>query len=353
MQVAGGINRYFSNLISRLPAEAEPLILTREQHKTNWPRHPRLKVEMFGGTNLKPAALRRLAYRRRISAFMRREQPDLVHPTYYMTVTAQDVTLYRRPLVVTVYDMIHEVMMAGRDTGNVHGNAKRNAVLAADAVICISEHTRKDLLEHYRVPEERIVVTPMASEIDVSMAEGRDGVPDAPYFLFVGSRGGYKNFSLLLDAFARVAGKHKEVRLLAVGPAFSAEERRRLSELSLDGRVDCRVHVDDRQLAGLYRHSVAFVCPSLYEGFGIPLVEAMACGTPVVASNRTSIPEVVGEAGILFDPSSAEELAGALTRLLSSGSERERLIEKGYRRAKMFSWEKTALKTYDVYRSLA
>jgi glycosyltransferase involved in cell wall biosynthesis len=128
---------------------------------------------------------------------------------------------------------------------------------------------------------------------------------------------------------------------------------RSVAELGLDGRLELFEHPTDAHLAKLYRSSLALVYPSLYEGFGIPPLEAMSCGTPVVASDRSSLPEVVGDAGLLFDPRSADQLSDILRTLYDHPSERERLIERGYRRARLFSWEKTVGQTLDIYRAVA
>ena len=123
--------------------------------------------------------------------------------------------------------------------------------------------------------------------------------------------------------------------------------------MKLSGHIEHYEYVCDRHLAKLYRCSVAFVYPSLYEGFGIPPLEAMSCKTPVVAANCSSIPEVVGDAGLLFNPKATGDLADILLLLLDSPKERDRLIAKGHQRAQMFSWDKTVAQTVDVYRSVS
>jgi glycosyltransferase involved in cell wall biosynthesis len=352
IQVAGGINRYYANIISRLPQNAHPTLLSREIRDTNWPGHANLKIVSPEGSSAWPPLLARMIDRQRLCSVVRSTKPDIVHPTFYQTITQDDFRVYPHPIVLTVYDMTMEKVLASKDVDGVQRRIKKKAILAADAIICISHHTRKDLLELYSIPEERVVVTHLASEIDAGMAQNAGKIPEAPYFLFVGTRRGYKNFALLLDAFSKVAERQKDVRLCVVGAPFTHDEKRSMADLKVDGRVDNVGYVADRYLAKLYRCSVAFVYPSCYEGFGIPLLEAMACGTPVVASNCTSIPEVVGDAALLFDPCSGEELTEGLLRLLSSVSIRKDLIEKGYQRVKLFSWDVTATKTIEVYKSL-
>ncbi|MDQ3258054.1 MAG: glycosyltransferase family 4 protein, partial [Acidobacteriota bacterium] len=206
----------------------------------------------------------------------------------------------------------------------------------------------------YSLPEDRVAaVTYLASEIDESLAYGPEPVPPQPYYLYVGSRVRYKNFDGLLSAFTRAASSRPDIRLCVVGQSFDELELKLIADLKLTEHVLNYGHVPDSHLAKLYRHSVAFVCSSLYEGFGIPLLEAMACGTVVVASDCSSIPEVVGDAGVLFDPRATDDLADILIHLLESTTERERLIAKGYVRARLFSWDKTAAQTIEVYRSVS
>ena len=277
---------------------------------------------------------------------------DVVHPTYYSLLTQREFAAYGRPVVLTVWDMIHERFTKQFKDGAQVVEMKRKAVEAAHSIICISENTRKDLLERYpQVTEDRVRVTHLASELNESMTDGPEVVPSRRYFLYVGARGGYKNFSSLLAAFAKVAGARRDLALCVVGTPFSEAEQRDVTEMRLSGRVEHYGQVSDAQLAKLYRHSIALVYPSLYEGFGIPLVEAMACGTAVVASNRSSVPEVVEGAGLLFDPAS-DDLADILLSLVDNPAERERLVTLGRERARDFSWDRTAAQTVDVYRSV-
>jgi glycosyltransferase involved in cell wall biosynthesis len=350
MQAAGGVNRYFANLIARLPADVTPYLTTCEARTLNYPAHPNLRVYRY--RRFRPAAV---SYRLEKLFFDRvaARRYDLAHPTYYTLLTRREVGEYRCPVVVTVWDMIHELFAEELDPTGRCAEEKRRAVMAAQAVICISENTKKDLLERYPVPEHRVWVTHLASEIDAGISRGPEPVPERPYFLYVGLRYGYKNFGGLLTAFARTRRSLARASLCVVGAPFSDEEERQIASLGLAGDVTHYGHVGDAHLAKLYRCSIAFVYPSLYEGFGIPPLEAMACGAPVIASNRSSLPEVVGDAGLLFDPASADDLADRLIALARDTAGRERLIARGRERAKMFSWEKTVSATLEVYRRVS
>jgi glycosyltransferase involved in cell wall biosynthesis len=356
-QAAGGINRYFANIIGRLPQSFAPSLIVRDLPDLSFPAHPNLRIYKYGRLPLEHISWK---LGRFCSLFEKRyhqhlgssKRFDIIHPTYYSLVTGREIRKCRRPVVITVWDMIHELFPALIDPHGVYAEEKRNIIAAAQAIICISENTKKDLLERYKLPEGRVVVTHLASGIDASMGYGTEQVPARPYYLFVGSRARYKNFDRLLAAFANAVSAKNELSLCVVGAPFTDAERTLLAELRLTDRVEHYGFVNDDHLAKLYRCSLAFVYPSLYEGFGIPPLEAMSCGTVVVASNGSSIPEVVSDAGILFDPTSTDALTDILLALSSDSTLRERLRHKGQQRAKLFTWEKTVAATIAVYRSL-
>lgn len=349
LQSAGGVNRYFANIIGHLPADCTPLLTTCERRAVNYPAHQNLRVYKFSWGRPRRVTHRAEKYFFRFVTSV--VDFDVAHPTYYSLLTRQELGAYRRPVVLTVWDMIHELFPEHFFDSAEVARQKRKAVEAAQAIICISENTKKDLLERYPLQEGRVSVTHLASEIDASLSHGPEPVPARPYFLHVGARAGYKNFGCLLAAFARVSSLRRDFQLCVVGPSFDAGEERAIAEIRLTGRVEHYGQVSDAHLAKLYRCSVALVYPSLYEGFGIPLVEAMACGTAVVASNRSSLPEVLGGAGLLFDPA-ADDLADLLLSLIDDPAERERLVALGRERAREFSWDDTVAQTLDVYRSV-
>lgn len=344
-QANGGVNRYFANVISGLPRHFEPRLLVDKGDTTNLPTHPNLKLYDYG---------RRGRLRARLLSYtLARTRFDVFHPTYYTLLTGREPGAYRSPLVLTVWDMIHEIFAAELDPSGEHAEWKRRAILAAERIICISESTKNDLLERYDIPEARVSVIHLASDVNASLSHGSEPVPLRPYYLYVGGRWPYKNFDGMLRAFARAAAVRPDPLLCVVGAPFTAEEERLIKDLKLTERVRHYGYADDRHLAKLYRCSLALVYPSLYEGFGIPPLEAMACGTVAVAANTSSLPEVVGDAGVLFDPRAPDELSDILISLMDNEALRRELIERGRRRAEGFTWKKTVEQTIDVYRSVA
>lgn len=351
MQAAGGVNRYFANLIGRLPADVTPALTMCGPRSVNFPVNPRMKV--YNYRRFRPASVSYRLEKLFFDYASNARRYDLAHPTYYTLLSRSEFSKYRCPVVVTVWDMIHELFPAELDPAGRHAEEKRRAIMSAQAVICISENTKHDLLERYPVAPDKVRVTHLASEIDVSLANGPEPVPQRSYFLYVGLRYRYKNFNGLLAAFVRTLSARPGIALCVVGAPFSDAEKKLIAGLGLVDAMEHYEQVSDAHLAKLYHHSLAFVYPSLYEGFGIPPLEAMACGTPVVASNRSSLPEVIGDAGLLFDPEKTDELTDILITLANDPSARERLIEKGYERAKAFSWDKTVAQTLEIYRAVS
>lgn len=352
-QRAGGISRYFSNLINKLPRSVNPVLTTCQTLSINYPNCSNLKTFHYQRFGFRPGRLSYWLEPYYFRAINYLNTFDVIHPTYYNLLSQQDISKCRYPIVLSVWDMIHEIFPEQMDANGSHQEMKRKAILAAQKIICISENTKKDLLERYLIPEEDITVTYLASELDINMSYGSDSVPECAYFLYVGSRASYKNFERLLIAFAKVISSYDDLALCVVGSPFIEAEEKLIHNLGLEDYIEHYGYVNNRHLAKLYRCSLAFVYPSLYEGFGIPPLEAMACGTVAIVANSSSLPEVVGDAGLLFDPQSTDELIDQLRFILDHSIERDRLISVGQKRAKQFSWDKTVAQTVKVYRTAA
>ncbi|MEP0918337.1 glycosyltransferase family 4 protein [Leptolyngbya sp. DQ-M1] len=348
IQSAGGINRYFTSIISRLPNSITPTITYSKPQFVNFPSHSNLQKIFFQRGLFRPTRVCDWAEVQYFRAIKHLYPCDLLHPTYYSLLTNQDFKNIKIPLVLTVYDLIHEIFFPT----DSHVAEKCQAIQAAQAIICISHNTKKDLLERYDIPDSKIAVTHLASDIDVSQSYGSEPVPEQPYFLFVGSRSKYKNFDKMLSAFAKIAPHYSDLKLCAVGRKIQPWEKSLIEELNLSDHIEHYEQVSDCHLAKLYRCSLALVYPSRYEGFGIPPLEAMSCHSAVIAGSGSSIPEVVGDAGLLIDPESIDDLVEAMKVILNYPGERDRLIAKGQERARTFNWDKTAAETIEVYHSI-
>jgi glycosyltransferase involved in cell wall biosynthesis len=347
----GGIRRYFSNLISKMPASVEPWVTTTHAAGAQFPRHSSLQVRRF--PRFRPQKISSIVERVYFRSISHRGAFDLAHPTYYYLLSRQRLHDYRCPSVITVHDMISELFPLGTRGGEIETLRKRQAVAAAARVICVSENTKRDLIRLFGTPESKIRVVYEGSELNVAMAGGEEAVPERPYFLYVGGHeAAYKNFDRLLRSMTKVIIRHSDVVLAVVGPPLKPTQLATIESLRLMPKI---VHVggaSDSHLAKLYHHSVALVYPSLYEGFGIPPLEAMACQTAVIAANRSSIPEVVGDAGLLMNPESEEELTTAMVSVLENSTLRGELIRRGRERAKLFSWDKMAKEVFEIYREV-
>jgi glycosyltransferase involved in cell wall biosynthesis len=273
------------------------------------------------------------------------------HSSYYSMLKR-----WKGPRVVTVYDMLYErfpnLFSSQRD--DAFRKQKQQCVLTSDAIICISRTTAKDLIDLYPVDPARVSVVPLACSDAFSVGED-NGPPRTltdkrPFLLYVGDRAHYKNTGTLFRAYSNWRG-NKEVDLVLVGPDWSEAEKRQLSDLPGADRIRRLNRVDDEELRRLYQGARAFVHPSLYEGFGIPILEAMTCGCPVVASRIPSTEEVAGECPAYFEPTSDDSLCAALDLVMNEGRPSER-TRQGIEVARRFSWDKTARRTLDVYHGL-
>ena len=355
LQEYGGISRYLCSLVREFSARSEvqacvfaPLHFNRnleslEQSLCSGRRLPRLHPKL---NRLVMMAGKALA-RREISRF----KPHIVHETYF---SEDDFRPNSARRVLTVYDLIHErypdlfINSAGTT------RPKKAAANRADHVICISESTRRDVVAYCGVPEERTSVVYLGVDVDFlqALTPIRQFHP-RPFLLYVGARGGYKNFERLVRAFALSERLRREFDLLCFGGGPLAAFEHELAVASgLRPDQVTQMGGEDEILAALYQQAEAFVYPSLYEGFGIPPLEAMAVGCPVICSNSSSLPEVVGEAAETFDPLNEESMLAAMENVLGSPSRRNTLIEAGWARYPLFTWENCARETEDIYRKL-
>ena len=349
-QKAGGINRYFEKLIDYLPESVEPSMTLSRFPNQNFPKSERLKLFIESFNLPKPfRKVSRAIRASRLELVRKNIAPDLIHATYYDTLGGFEKISNGPPFVVTVHDMTHEKFPNLLDRHGRHAELKKRAIKKADAIICVSHHTKCDLLELFPECESRTRVIYHATELGDVLPNDTMPKPNRPYVLYVGSRSRHKNFDGLLRAFRIAISRDDELQLRTVGSEFSKEEKHQILDLGLDKHLINHGIVDDRQLAQLYRRSLCFVYPSFYEGFGLPLLEAMSCETPVLAANNSCIPEVVRDAALLFDPNSKTDLADALTFMFRNPCVREQLVKEGRTRCREFSWEKSAWETLKAY----
>jgi len=228
----------------------------------------------------------------------------------------------------------------------------------AKHIIAISNYTRNDLISKLNLSPDRISVVLQGVDHDIYYPRKVHSF-DFQYILYVGSEQPRKNLSSLLKAFQHIKmdKRFKDLKLIKIGsPGLEYDRNTTLKiihDLNLQNEVIFTGFISEAELPIYYSNAICFILPSLYEGFGLPLLEAMACGCPVIASNITAIPEVIGDAGILIDPLNENEIAGTIEQLLTDNKLREDLIERGFKQGKKFSWDVTAHETLKVYKKIS
>lgn len=354
LQQFGGVSRYFLELVRSLPLfchDVEATVVApffvslllengRASGKVNVIGK---KVPSFPGKHRFLPLINRLASR---SVYLDRK-PDLIHETYY----SDHAVPYDCPRILTVYDMIHERFPDHFSGADRHiPRLKARAISRVDHVIAISNSTRNDLIELLDVAPEKISVIPLASSLEKPVVRENTMNGGRPYLLYVGLRGGVKNFTTLLLAYSHSSTLRSSCDLICVGGGrFSSGEINALHDAGLVEKVK-QLDADDIVLASLYTHAALFVYPSLYEGFGLPILEAMRCGCPVACSNTSSMAEVAGDAALFFDPQDQEQVQSVLESIVLSEYLADTLRLAGYEQERKFSWEKCTRQTAELYR---
>lgn len=351
LQYVGGISRYFVELAERLSHSSlqcqttvlAPLHINEYLHFSSV-KTLGTRIAGFPGKHYILPSVNRLIS----NVLLRKFKVTIFHETYYSNY-AQRV---RAPRILTVYDMIHErypEQFSGPDLAIPKHKAA--AVARADHIIAISQSTRADIISYLKVPEEKISVIPLASSIGKTSSNDPEMKKRRPYLLFVGLRRGVKNFAILLKAYAYSKFLRNDFDLVCVGGGgFTPAERHDINREGLVDRVK-QVNANDNQLERLYSEASLFIYPSLYEGFGLPLLEAMRCGCPVACSNTSSMPEIAGDCAAYFDPLSVDNMQTVIEEVVQSENSCQLLRSRGYEREKLFSWEQCVEKTAGLYRN--
>jgi glycosyltransferase involved in cell wall biosynthesis len=355
-----GIGTYIRNILielSRLDRTTEYIVLCRPDDVDSG--------EVLG-TNFRmvpeTAPPYSIAEQVRIPLSLARERVRLVHEPHYVLPPA-----IRCRSVVTIHDCIHLMFpqyLPGR-LAYVYAKASMwSATRKADRILTVSEASKRDILRFFDVPAEKVAV--IYNAIDERFLAPADAGRielvkqryqlDKPFVLYVGNIKPHKNLERLIDAFGRARGQCSgDLRLVIVGDEISKYPplRQAVHKHKLDKHVRFLGFQPTETLAVFYRLARAFVFPSLYEGFGLPPLEAMACGTPVVTSNVSSLPEVAGGAALLVDPHDTNAIAHGICRTVSDEALRADLIARGLERARSFSWAQSVRKIHEIYLDVA
>jgi glycosyltransferase involved in cell wall biosynthesis len=347
----GGISRYFGEIARIIPTiEGDSVEIFAPLYINEYIRRsatvqltgikaPRPKFTKLA-TRLINSSLTRL---RNYSA----RDTNIFHETYYSLLDCAPRSAKR---IITVHDMIHEKFPDALSRDDATHRAKLAALLRADHIICISENTRRDLIETTDTPAEKTSVVHHGYSLTTMSQSAPSPIFEVPYLLYVGAREGYKNFEGLLAAYTRSNLRNEFSLVCFGGGSATPRESSLIQSLGINPVNIIFLSGSDSTLSSLYASASAFVYPSLYEGFGIPPLEAMSFGCPVVCSNTSSMPEVVGDAAELFDPNDLDSMCAALERVLFSTHRSQELVALGFERIKLFSWEKCARETLGIYK---
>ncbi len=354
-QKYGGISRMQAELIKGLPDYKDITVEQCVWYNLNY-HYYRKRIKIFDdlvfkfdkiakGRLLDPLKiLNQLDLNRRL----RKGNFDFYIPTYYSTAFLKHIG--NKPFILTVYDMIHEIypQFFPRDTTTIPH--KKELLLKAKRIVAISHSTKNDILKFYpQIDPDTIDIVYLSHSMDRTKDDVVSGLPEK-YILFVGNRKNYKNFKLLVDAAKDILNKDTTLNLVCTGDAFTTEEQQMFADYHISNQLHY-VRPTDKELYCLYNKSQVFVFPSSYEGFGVPVVEAMYSGTPVILTNRSSFPEVAGDAGIFFEDGDQQTLTSQLEKVLYNTDFRNETIKAGYKQADKFSWENTVKDFYHTVKS--
>lgn len=347
LQDQGGVSRYFGELIrnmSKLGTNTTAFLPnSKNQYAKLIPLENRYYVEDQSEENL-------IAISKEL-----RHQSDIrgiYHATYFSANDLKKIENANLSTVVTVHDLISEKFPEKKLLKRPRFSLTKKTIRNVKHIICVSRNTKNDLLDYYDVPEEKVTVIYLGSNLQTSKSNRKKPSQKVPYLLFVGKRRGYKNFDTLLRAFSEIHTLKMNFQIVAFGGgAFERSEVETMKSLGIERNI---VHIsgDDAVLSAFYEGAFALVYPSLYEGFGLPPVEAMNLGCPVIASNKGSIPEICKDAVLYFNPYDKDDLASILEESLGNPEIMNQKIISGRKVSREYTWEKTAFETNQVYRQL-
>ena len=275
--------------------------------------------------------------------------PNIIHETYYSEKKYNsDIKV-----ICTVYDLINEIFPNNSKNSKKITELKKITLNRADKIISISHKTKEDLVKYLNIDENKIEVTHLSSGIRSIQNPLFENKKFPNHLLFVGSRNGYKNFKNFIKAFGKSKYLNQNFKIICYGgEKFSRDEKDFLKNCGISKSKILHYNDDDYELSYLYANVCALVYPSLYEGFGIPVLEAMSSKCPIILSNGGALKEVGGKGLDYFNPQDIDDMTFVLEKILNSNSSLNEKIEYGYKRSKEFSWKKCANETLKIYNSI-
>jgi glycosyltransferase involved in cell wall biosynthesis len=350
----GGIPRYFYELTKGLTVLNQDVTNTIKFSENIFAedRNYFKSSPFFLGNNVRGrTTLKRLLNQRASIKSINKKNYDIFHPTYYSPYFLKSIK--DKPFVVTVYDLIHELYSDKYEflaKNHKTVTQKKEILKHANQIISISETTKNDLINIYNIDPDKIKVIGLGNSMEPQnitvKAKG-----DQEYLLYVGNRVAWKNFVFCIEAIAPVIKSNNLLLVCAGGGDFTSNETELINKLGLSNYVKYEP-ITDSSLVSLYYNAFALILPSLYEGFGIPVLEAFACGCPCLLSEGGSLPEVGGDAALYFDPTDADSIQSALSNMIADSFLRDSIIAKGKNRLKHYTWDITCQETLQVYKDV-
>ncbi len=350
-QKYGGISRYFLNLQEqflkknidiRIFAPIHQNIFLKNNRNNNLfniylKNYPLLTRKIFKTFNHFSSKIYYNIYR-----------PEIIHKTFY----EKNINKNKCKRVITVYDLIHEIYYKDYNKPN-NFKPKKKAFDYIDKIICISNNTKKDLLNFYDVDEKKVEVIHLGVQKFHDYEKKNIIEYKKPFLLYVGDRLRYKNFFNFIKAYSTSTKLQKDFDIVCSGGGdITNLEKNLILNLNVDIKKIKQIEANDDQLSYLYKNASAFIYPSKYEGFGLPTLEDMSLGCPVISSKHSAIIETVGDAAKTFNSEDYEDIKFCIEKVVYSKQEIESLRLKGFKRVKMFSWEDCAEKTLNVYKKI-
>ena len=341
----GGASKYFCELLYHLPRdiwETTTLFSNNEYvRELKLFKNMRIPCSFFRGQGRlmnelnKPYSFYKL---------LQRDRYDIFHQTHFETYCLPAIG--NKPMVTT----FHDVNFSTFNYNEALVRLQKKSLERADKIVSVSLNTKNDLMSYFNIEERKIEVIYHGIELR-NRSYSSERHTERSYILYVGTRNENKNFSRIIQAFALLNKKYPELGLICTSLDFNSEELSFFHRFGIDNAV-MHVAADEELMHRLYRDAELFVFPSLYEGFGLPILEAMAAHCPIVLSNASCFPEIAKDAGAYFDPYDIDSIFGMMDKIITDSMYREELIKKGNARIKDFSWKTCAQKHLELYKAL-
>lgn len=373
MQDFGGVSKSFCELISNLPSTCSYKIGIKESNNIHLHQsqlssdliYNNLDINNFISKNYFRGKYRLYEFCNRYLTFiptthnnnknysiklLKEQQYDIFHPTFFDDYFLS--YLGNKPFVLTIHDMIPEIFPEYYQKDQ-QALLKEKLAHKANAIIAVSNQTKEDIIRFLNIPEKKITVIHHGWPQINTIKESIPRIINEQYFLYVGTRNTYKNFPLLIKEFSKVIEYKPTIKLVCTGPDFSKDELYLFKQYNITNNV-IKLKATDKDLSILYSQAIAFIFPSLYEGFGMPILEAYAYHCPVILNNSSCFPEIAGDAAIYFSmQGDNSNLSQKMIQIINyTPEERKRLIEKGTKQLSFYSWKESAEKLFKVYSSL-